>query len=274
MTESEVISVLITSRNNTIINNVSKLKMKKYRDELSLFVAEGEKLFAEAINSGLVPKYVFVSESSQDKYKSYTEEYNSYTVTREVYDKITNEKAPQGILGVFSSCDNIIYEDNQKSFNKINELFNSVSNGYIIIENMQDTGNVGTVIRTALAFGIDAVICVGCADLYNSKTLRAAMGALFKMKIAVCNDIKTAVELSRKKCKNIYAAALHKDSISIKEADFKSPCAVMIGNEGRGLSETAMSLCDKSVIIPISENSESLNAGVAAAIFMDYMRGR
>ena len=163
-------------------------------------------------------------------------------------------------------------EENIENFNNVKEVFKSLTNGYSIIENMQDSGNVGTVIRTALAFGIDAVICVSSADVYNPKTMRAAMGALFRMKTVLCTDIEQAVKLVRTRCKSIYAAALHKDSISIDEADFSEPCAVMIGNEGNGLTDKAIELCDKTVIIPISENSESLNAGVAAAIFMDHMR--
>ena len=137
---------------------------------------------------------------------------------------------------------------------------------------MQDTGNVGTVIRTAMAFGIDAVICVDCADVYNPKTMRAAMGALFGMTTVICRDITQAVGFARRSCPKVYAAALSKNSISIDDADFSSPCAVIIGNEGNGLTDEAMALCDNNVIIPISETSESLNAGVAAAIFMDHMR--
>lgn len=268
----------ITSRKNQIITEVAKLKMKKYRDISGKFTVEGEKLFAEAINAGLTPWYVFVCEDEIEKSKMTFDAYRTAAVTREVYDKITNEKSPQGVMGVFESAENIIRYDNEQNqnenFNKINEAFKFATNGYIIIENVQDTGNVGTVIRTALALGIDAVLCVGCADLYNPKTMRAAMGALFKLPVVVCDSVKTAVELCRRNCSRVYAAALSKNSVTIDEADFSNPCAVMIGNEGNGLTDEAISLCDESVIIPISEKSESLNAGVAAAIFMDRMRRR
>ena len=267
---------IITSRKNSLVTEISKLKMKKYRDMSSRFVVEGEKLFSEAINAGLVPQYVFVCEDMVSAIDAPLERYNTVCVTREVYEKITTEKAPQGILGVFAYSENIIRCDDEQNenenFNKINEVFKLATNGYIIIENVQDTGNVGTIIRTALAFGIDAVLCVGSADVYNPKTMRAAMGALFGMKTIICRDIDQAVSLVRKSARGVYAAALSKTSISIDDADFSQPHAVMIGNEGNGLSERALSLCDNTVIIPISENSESLNAGIAAAIFMDHMR--
>ncbi len=268
----------ITSRKNSIITETAKLKMKKYRDASACFTIEGKKLFAEAVNAGLVPRQVFVCEDEIENIKLLSDNSHTYVVTREVYEKITNEKSPQGIMGVFECHDNVIrFDDEQtksKNFNKINEVFKFATNGYIIIENVQDAGNVGTVIRTALALGINAVLCVGCADLYNPKTMRAAMGALFKMPVIVCESTAQAVELCRRSCKKMYAAALAKDSISIDDTDFSQPCAVMIGNEGNGLSNEAISLCDGSVIIPISEQSESLNAAVAAAIFMDRMRRR
>lgn len=267
----------ITSRKNALITEISKLKMKKYRDLLGQFIVEGTKLFFEAIKSGLEPIYVFVRDDADNINLTQIEQYNTFLVTGDVYEKITTEKSPQGILGVFCYASNVIRCDDEQSenenFNKINEVFKSVTNGYIIIENIQDTGNVGTIIRTALALGIDAVICVGCADIYNPKTLRASMGAAFAMKIVLCRDVKQAVDLVRINCSNVYAAALSKDSVSIYQADFSKPCAVMIGNEGNGLSQGAVSLCDKNVIIPISQQSESLNAGIAAAIFMEYMRG-
>ena len=266
----------ITSRNNPLIVETAKLKMKKYRDLKKSFIVEGKKLFGEALSAGMLPSCVFVCEDSAECFDFPFEKFNTVSVTREVYEKLTAEKSPQGILGVFPYGENIISidnnEENSENFNNVKKVFKSVTNGYIIIENMQDSGNVGTVIRTALAFGIDAVICVSSAEVYNPKTMRAAMGALFRMKTVLCSDIVQAAEIVREGCKKIYAAALHNDSISIDEADFSVPCAVMIGNEGNGLTEKALEICDKSVIIPISVNSESLNAGVAAAIFMDHMR--
>ncbi len=269
---------VITSRKNPLICEVSKLKMKKYRDISGRFVIEGEKLFFEAIKAGLVPWYVFVCEDFKDRLNFDIDSFKTISVTREVYEKITTEKSPQGILGVFPYAENIVRLDDEQNqgenFNKVNEVFKSATKGYIIIENVQDTGNVGTIIRTALALGIDAVVCVDCADVYNPKTMRAAMGALFSMNVVLCHDIVQAVQLVRRSVSSVYGAALCKESISIDDADFSASCAVMIGNEGNGLTDKAISLCDSSVIIPISEKSESLNAGIAAAIFMEHMRRR
>ncbi|MBE6687683.1 MAG: RNA methyltransferase [Ruminococcaceae bacterium] len=266
----------ITSRKNPLILEISKLKMKKYRDEKALFIVEGKKLFSEAVKAGLVPKYVFLCDDASEEVEVCFDNCRTFSLTRQVYEKITTEKSPQGIMGVFPYGENIIRCNDDisenESFNKINEVFKSATNGYIIIENVQDPGNVGTIIRTALAFGIDAVLCVDGADVYNPKTMRAAMGALFGMKTVICRDIFQAVNFARKSTSAIYAAALDKTSISIDKADFSQPRAVMIGNEGNGLTAEALSVCDSRVIIPISDKSESLNAGIAAAVFMDHMR--
>ena len=132
----------------------------------------------------------------------------------------------------------------------------------VVLENVQDPGNVGTVIRTANAFGIDAVYLVGeCASVRNPKTVRASMGSIFFQRV-IEGELPDLP---------IYAAVLAADSQSIRSADL-SGCAVAIGSEGHGLSEELIARCAGKVIIPMTERAESLNAAVAASIFMWEMK--
>lgn len=137
----------------------------------------------------------------------------------------------------------------------------------VVLENLQDPGNVGTVIRTANAFGIDAVILVGdCADLYNPKTVRASMGAIFRQRVIRLNvsELK-ALCLNEKLA--LYGAALSDTAQDIGEVSLLN-AAVAIGSEGRGLSEDFLKLCDGQIIIPMKPCAESLNAAIAAAVVM------
>ncbi len=137
----------------------------------------------------------------------------------------------------------------------------------VVLEGVQDPGNVGTVIRTANAFGIGAVILTGdCADLYSPKTVRATMGAIFRQRV---------LEIERRYLKDflndqglpLYAAALREDALDLRQLDLRH-AAVAVGSEGRGLSPELIAACDRTVIIPMQPDSESLNAAVAAAILM------
>lgn len=137
----------------------------------------------------------------------------------------------------------------------------------IVLETVQDPGNVGTVIRTANAFGISAVILTGeCADLYNPKTVRSTMGAIFRQRVLTL-DTEKLKELLEKNSLPLYGAALHRDSALLTALDVKRS-AIAVGSEGKGLSETLLSLCDKTVFIPMQPDSESLNAAVAASVIM------
>lgn len=137
----------------------------------------------------------------------------------------------------------------------------------VILESVQDPGNVGTVIRTANAFGIDAVILTGsCADLYSPKTVRSTMGAIFRQRVLTLElpKLKALLEVNSL---SLYGAALHRDSALITEVSLKNAAAA-IGSEGKGLSVELLELCDKTVFIPMQPDSESLNAAVAASVIM------
>lgn len=143
----------------------------------------------------------------------------------------------------------------------------------IVLENVQDPGNVGTVIRTANAFGIDAVILTGgCADVYSPKTVRSTMGAIFRQKILRVDREKLKSVLDGSGLK-LYGAVLSERASDILKTDVTG-CAVAVGSEGQGLSRELREMCDGEIIIPMEPDSESLNAAVAASVIMWEMRGR
>ena len=146
-----------------------------------------------------------------------------------------------------------------------------VFNRAILLENVQDPGNVGTVIRTAAAMGVDTVLlCGACADVYSPKTARATMGAIFREKILHCTPDE-ARALADKNGLKLYGAALSDRAADIRTLTLQK-AVVAIGSEGRGLCEELLSLCDGELIIPMSPGSESLNAAVAAAITLWEMQ--
>ena len=137
----------------------------------------------------------------------------------------------------------------------------------IVLENVQDPGNVGTVIRTASAMGIGAVLLLGdCADLYNPKTVRSTMGGIFRQRVIETDEAGLMSFLSENGLR-LYGAALSEKAVDVRGVDIKN-LAVAVGSEGKGLTQRLLSLCDGQLIIPMEPDSESLNAAVAASIVM------
>ncbi len=239
---------VITSRQNPLIKHLKKLaKDRKYREETGEFLCDGKKLLSEAVSSGAEIVSVLVADSEEVTVPSGV---SVFSAPQDVLQSITALSSAQSVL---FSC-------------RIKKP-EAVSGGKILLlDRLQDTGNVGTVIRTAVAFGFDAIYEDGCADIYNPKTVRAAMGALFKIPV-ISEDFCELIPRLQESGKKIFSATLSEDAVPIDRCDLKD-AAVIIGNEGNGVREEITKLCDGSVIIPISENAESLNAAVAASIFM------
>lgn len=248
----------ITSRKNKTVLDALALHDKRSRDERGQFFTEGSKLLREALEAGRKPVRIFVTEICISSHPEITGlDTEVIKVTNEVYDKITDENAPEGVFAIFEKT----------------ELNPTASSSVLLLEGIQDPGNLGTLLRCAVAFGVSQVLTVACADLYSPKTVRSTMGAVFKMPCRTFDNIDGAVEYARGVTDSVIATALHPDSVSIEDTD-TSRATIMIGSEGRGLSQRAIELADKKVIIPI-ENIESLNASVAGAICMyDSMRKR
>lgn len=247
----------ITSRNNKTITEASKLKDKKYRERTGLYCFEGRKLFEEALISNTAIKTVFVREDSYAHYKNLLDRTDAaiYTVSNSVYEKLTEDKAPDGIFTVARKA-----------------AASSVIEGRcFILSEVRDPGNVGTCIRSARAFGIDTLILHNCADIYNPKVIRSTMGAFFRQNTVTTDDVFSLLKMLKTNGYRVLPAALSDKSVSLTDVKINEKTVFIVGNEGHGISESVLMQCGESVIIPMKGDTESLNASVAASLLMYKM---
>lgn len=258
----------ISSKNNSLIVRMAKLKDKKYRKAEGLIRFDGIKLFEEAAKNNAPIQYVFVSESAIDRFKNTVEECAAdkmlYILSDDVFSKLTDEQAPEGIVTVSQNLENIAKAEDYICLAK-----EVKGQSVLMLESVRDVGNLGTILRSAKAFGIDTlIISSDCADLYNPKTIRAAMGALFTQKVVVVDDISDAILHIRKNGSRVFAAALNRDAKKLGSFELLKGDAIVIGNEGHGLTKEVIDSCDECVYIPMESGSESLNASIAASVCM------
>lgn len=260
---------IITSRQNPTVRELAALLDKKERRRSRLFRIDGYKLFREAVNCGAEIKLVAVCAEKADKYLPEVQALGSKAVllSPDVFSKITEEKSPDGIIAVVKYLDKI---HKTLSLSEIAALAAS-DRRIMAFESLRDPGNLGTVIRSASAFGVDTLLLsADCADIYNPKTLRGAMGAIFSREIIFCDDLPEA--LSRFSCegRRVLAAILDTEAVAVDKAALSGRDIILIGNEGHGLSRAAVDASDVSVILPINTGKgvESLNAATAASVFM------
>ena len=240
----------ITSRKNPVAVHMRKLASNRsYRSHCNEFLCDGIKLLEEAISSDISISLILTSTGVPFPLSVDTRVY--YT-DRSLIDSISPLANAQDTLFVCK------IPNNEETFDECGT--------HILLDSVQDPGNVGTIMRTANAFGLKSMILTGaCADPYNPKTIRASMGAIFKQRFFTMNTD----ELSklRKGGKRFIGAALLENSISISDVSLKDSI-IVIGSEGSGLSAEILELCDQTVIIPIEPECDSLNAAVAAGIIM------
>jgi len=269
-----VFDEIITSRQNSIVKWAASLSEKKNRARERSFIAEGEKLCLEAAKSRLPVTHVFVSESKKHALvpvllDAFSAEIYKNTklicLSDTAFEKISTEKAPQGVIIVIKYLDffrelDIIYKE---------DFFLGANERAIALCSVRDPGNLGAVIRSAVAFGIGHIILTAdSADLYNPKTVRSAMGSLFKIKATVVNDFPSFINSARSSGRRIFAAELSDGAVSLSKSDVSKKDIFIIGNEGHGIPAEISSMCNGSVYIPISPETESLNAAVAASILI------
>ncbi len=248
---------LITSKNNSAVVSAAKLSDKKYRERTGTFAFEGIKLFREAKAAGADFKQIFVTETAYAKYQADFEGMDEALITLvsdTVYEKLSFENAPQG---VFCICTYFKPKTTEEA------------SFVVLLDGVADPGNFGAVLRSADAFGVDAVYAgAGSADLYNPKTVRACMGSIFRVDVRRSENLATEVLRLREEGFRIYATALDARSKDIRTVDFTGKVGFVIGNEGHGVSREVLDACTGSVIIPMSEGPESLNAAVASGVVM------
>lgn len=244
----------ITSRENPVVKQTALLlKDAAERRRQGLFVAEGRVVLAEAAASNAQIDKVFCLDESEIEGIELPRGAQVYTVSRPVLEKLSGVKSPAGVV---FTC-------------RVPENGSIRGRRILAVEDLSDPGNMGTIIRTAEAFGMDTVALVGsCVDVFSPKTVRATMGAV--LRVNICRtELDDLVARVHDLGLPVYAASLTPDSVAISSVDM-SKAAVIIGNEARGLSQQALDKCDKHVIIPIS-GIQSLNAAVAASVFMYEM---
>ncbi len=265
---------VISARSNPLLVRICKLEEKKHREAERLFRLDGIKLLLEAIDFGADVEYIFVREDSYERIMDMISEHigeRSVTlggtlvrVGSSAFEKLSNEKSPEGVITVAK------YIDKNHKIGKIenNGAF-SEDEKIIMLESVRDPGNLGTMLRTAAAFGFSQVIMSeDCADIYNPKVVRAAMGAIFKLSCIKTHSVTEAIAHLRKDGRRVLATALDKNAIRLEQIELKKSDVFLIGNEGHGLSSEAVSASDSCVFIPMTEGTESLNASIAASICM------
>ena len=248
---------MITSTANQQVKNLIQLQKKgKARKEQNVFVVEGVKMFREAPLDWIVKTYVS-SEFFKKEEASCLEGRDYEVVEERVFKTMSDTQTPQGILSIIKQP----AYDLQNILSKENPLL-------MVLENLQDPGNLGTIMRTAEGAGVSAVLMSReTVDIFNPKTIRSTMGSIYRVPFLYIEDLKTILPLLKEKGIRTYAAHL-KGTQSYDEKDFTGGTAFLIGNEGNGLTDELSDLADEYLRIPMYGQLESLNAAVASAILM------
>ena len=237
----------ISSVTNPKIKSLLALRKKAERYNELKFLVEGLHLTQEAYKNNLLELVLSTDEKLLNTFKNTKQ----ILVNDAVINKLSTTTTPQNIIGVV----------------KMNKNEFKITDKYIVLDDVNDPGNLGTIIRTAAALGFDMIISsIQTVDYYNEKVLRATQGAIFKIPLFKMNLID-AINLLKKNNVKLYGTSL-KSAISVTTVDKNSKLAFVLGNEANGVSEDVLNVCDQNIIIPLDNNVESLNVGIAGAILM------
>ncbi|MBQ7337705.1 MAG: RNA methyltransferase [Clostridia bacterium] len=267
--ESFFLTPPITSRQNARVSELAKLTERKHRRALARFRFDGVKLASEALKNGLPVHTVFLRQSEAEHLMTrLSAEVGEFPTKTEflrledrLFDRVSEESAPEGVICV---CDFL-------PLHQASQIAASLSSEtrVVLLESVRDPSNLGAIVRSAAAFGVDAlIISEDCADIYNPKTVRASMGTLFTQKICRVPSIPETIATLRGTGRRVFAAALDRDALCLGSFTPIVGDCVVIGNEGHGLTQETIRACDACVYIPMTERAESLNAAVAASILM------
>lgn len=251
---------MITSAGNARVKQVVQWQNKaKERKKDGIFLAEGIKMFEEAPLDSIVE--VFISESLEQKadafYKKKLLQIGYEVVSDEVFAKMSDTQTPQGILTILK----------RPEYN-LDLLLKRENPLFVILENLQDPGNLGTIVRTGEGAGITGVIMsTGTVDIFNPKTIRATMGSIFRVPFLYVEDMADTIQKLHKHGVHTYAAHLAGKTY-YQDVSLKEPTAFLIGNEGNGLTKETADMAESYIKIPMEGQVESLNAAVATALLM------
>lgn len=254
--------LFVTSKDNSNVKKAVKLKSSaKERRKSGLFLAEGLRICMDAVFSGAEIQTLFVTEKAMQKHGedfALLEEKakNVICVNENIFALMSDTQSPQGFLSVIKTLDKTNEFDTIKGDSK-----------YLVLDNVQDPSNLGTVLRSAEAFNVSGVILsCDCCDIYNPKVVRGSMGAVFRIPFIIKSSIKDF--LNENPQINSYAAVVNSDAVSLTDVKFQTPCAIVVGNEGNGIKAETENACQNKITIHMEGKAESLNASVAAAILM------
>lgn len=236
--------MLITSINNQTIKELDKLKQKKYRDLEQKFLIEGEHLVEEAEKSGVLEKIILLENSE------YHSNLEKIYVSKNVMKKLSSLDTPPNIIGV---C---------KMLSK-KELGKKV----LLLDDIQDPGNLGTIIRSSVAFNVDSIVMsLNTVDLYNPKVIRSTQGMIFKINL-IKDDLGQVIKKLKSKNIPIYTTNVNGGE-NIKNINSTDSYGLIMGNEGNGVKDEISTLADRKIYIPMNSKVESLNVSVAASILL------
>lgn len=250
---------IITSRDNRYIKEALKLKQRKYRVSEGLFLIEGQKMLDEALAySPDVIKYIFIDESVDFHASSPLNE-KTYVINHKLMQEVSDTESPQGIVAVVEKP-----RWQLNNITKDNSLL-------VLLDEVADPGNMGTIIRTAWAFNVDGILLTkGCVDPFSSKVIRSSMGGIFNIPIIENITISDIVDLKAKGYRLISTAL--NVAKSHYECNYIAPSIIVIGNEAHGISDKILNASDCLITIPINPRVDSLNAGVACGIILSEAR--
>ncbi|WP_099467224.1 TrmH family RNA methyltransferase [Konateibacter massiliensis] len=249
---------MITSISNKQVKHIIQLNKKsKARKEEDVFIVEGIKMFLEAPRELIRQVYVSKTFLAKEDNKRLLGDINYEVLEDSVFLAACDTKTPQGILCIV-----------QQLHYELSDILAKEPAHIMILEDLQDPGNMGTILRAGEGAGVSGIILSkNCVDIYNPKTIRSTMGSIYRVPFFYTEDTKNTIKTLQKNKISVFAAHLKK-SQDYEKLDFTKGCAFMIGNEGNGLSEELSAMADSYLKIPMEGSVESLNAGVAASILM------
>lgn len=256
--------MLITSKDNETIKHIRKLKEKKYRDEYGEYIVEGIKLINEAIEEKQNVKTIIVCDNCNKEALNQNSMYevaklDCIYVDEKVFNTITEVKNPQGILAVVEK------QNKEKQINFNEDII-------VVLDDIQDPGNLGTILRTVDSVGLSQIIVSKkSGDIYNSKVVRSTMGAIFRLNVIESENLNSTIKEIKKRKFNIISTSLNTDKSLYDITLNKS--VIVIGNEANGVSKEIQDLSDIKIKIPMLGKTESLNASVATGVVLyEYVR--
>ena len=249
---------MITSTGNAQVKELLQLQKKsKVRNERNIFLVEGIKMFLEAPRNRI--EKVFISETlfNRKKQELNLDGLKVEILSDKVFSHVSDTKTPQGILCIM-----------RQKKTKLEEIFAQKPEHLMILDNLQDPGNLGTIVRTAEGAGVSGIILSkDCVDIYNPKTIRSTMGSIYRMPFLYVENLENTIEEVKKQDIKVYAAHLQGKN-NYDEENYKTGCAFLIGNEGNGLRDEIAEKADIWVKIKMHGEVESLNVAIASSILM------